>query len=1201
MNTKNLPLCFGVLVVAVLIAVWSIFWGGGVRLGLDLRGGYKLVYEIRAKDTDSADLSQRAISVLKRRIDPLGTSSIEWRPLGKHRFEVRMPAGKEESRLARKAYTDALAALAAGNIQRSKIFKLLAMPASQRPAEIDRLAGDNKDVAGKLGAVVEAHDAVGSAKAAVKAARTDAEKKTANEALQNALSLEEERIAELLATNVKLRRLKVVLGNYVSPAEEKSMKQSSPRELTRRHRAFEEGLATLKKNHAARAVEMDRIVELYRKWSNVRRFLEDPTDLKRLIAKTGVLEFRIAPTVGGDSGLKDEEIKDHRARLAEEGAEPGRKRKDPYQWFKIRGERKDFGHLLTGIDPAGEYYVLLAGNRPNDVMLRGDWRLDDAYPTTDSKTMTPAVGFKFDVRGATRFANLTSSHLQQPMAVLLDDEVYSAPTIQSTISDSGIITGRFSNQEVNELVRTLDAGSLPARINPEPVSESRFDASIGRVNAELGKNAAKWGLITVVVFMLIYYLRAGFVADIALVLNLVLVVGAMSLMEAFLTLPGIAGLILTIGIAVDANVLIFERLREEQEKGQAVRQALKNAYQRAFSAIFDANITTLITCLILGWIGTEEVRGFAVTLGLGICFSLFTALVVTRWIFQAACDLRLMKKPLRLLHIIGVPKINWMSKRHFFWALSVAMMVLGIGSLVWQGKDILGIELAAGTEARLKFKDDVLIDGKLLSDGLVREGFIDSAGNLAAEYDQKADQAQGDEQARLRSIARGFDKLKATARVERVLDDDRVENFLRDRDGNGDREIAASEWKDQELSEAFFAVIDTDGNRRVTAAELDAGLPERTYQVSTTETRVKIIREAAQAAFGKALEARNRCEFDVVTDTSPALRVDLDGSGMTRITLGLANSAAGEYRGMLLDYLDGALIVVKFKGDTAPITPAEATDRVRRTRSGPDFAGLQLNSTGVIGLTPAGRNTFSSLAFLVRPADPEAVQSRSDWDGFAAGEMELLTAALHREDAIIATNYDAQIAGEAQALAIVAILLSCIAIVVYLWLRFGSIQWGLAAVICLVHDVTIVIGLVAVSGWLHDTVVGKALGIASFKLDLPMIAAFLTVIGYSVNDTIVVFDRIRENRGKLKTVSPLVINNSINQTLSRTLLTSGTTFIVVFIMYVWGGPGIHAFNYALLAGIIFGTYSSVAVASPLLLGFKGALVARTTGIEATAE
>ena len=256
-----------------------------------------------------------------------------------------------------------------------------------------------------------------------------------------------------------------------------------------------------------------------------------------------------------------------------------------------------------------------------------------------------------------------------------------------------------------------------------------------------------------------------------------------------------------------------------------------------------------------------------------------------------------------------------------------------------------------------------------------------------------------------------------------------------------------------------------------------------------------------------------------------------------------------------------------------------------------DLRGLTHNETQVrlLGTDSAGRPAF---AVLVRP-----LETPTKWSDFAAKEAKLLTAALYREEALVASNFDAAIAGETAQRAIIAIVLSWLAIVGYLWLRFGSIQWGLAAVICLIHDVIIVVGLVAVTGWLHDTFLGRAMGLASFKIDLAMVAAVMTVIGYSVNDTIVVFDRIRENRGKLTTISSSVINTSINQTLARTVLTSGTTFIVVFIMYVWGGSGIRPFNYALLAGILFGTYSSVAVASPLLMGFKKALVAKTAGAE----
>jgi SecD/SecF fusion protein len=255
----------------------------------------------------------------------------------------------------------------------------------------------------------------------------------------------------------------------------------------------------------------------------------------------------------------------------------------------------------------------------------------------------------------------------------------------------------------------------------------------------------------------------------------------------------------------------------------------------------------------------------------------------------------------------------------------------------------------------------------------------------------------------------------------------------------------------------------------------------------------------------------------------------------------------------------------------------------------------------VIGLPQGGEagegekadQAFTSFAILVQPDDIDKVkQSPKNWDEFAVGERDLLEHALHREGTIPTINFDASIAGQTKWSAIMALIIGWAVIILYLWVRFGQLSWGLGAVICLIHDVTIMVGLVAISGWLFEHMgwLSKALLIEPFKLDLMMITALLTIIGYSVSDTIVVFDRIRENRGKLVHLNEHVINSSINQTLARTLITSGTVFAVVFIMYVWGGPGIHSFNYALLAGVFFGTYSSIAVASPILLGFKGAVI-----------
>jgi SecD/SecF fusion protein len=190
------------------------------------------------------------------------------------------------------------------------------------------------------------------------------------------------------------------------------------------------------------------------------------------------------------------------------------------------------------------------------------------------------------------------------------------------------------------------------------------------------------------------------------------------------------------------------------------------------------------------------------------------------------------------------------------------------------------------------------------------------------------------------------------------------------------------------------------------------------------------------------------------------------------------------------------------------------------------------------------------------------------------------------------TQFAPAVAGEARQKAIIACVLAWLAIIVYLWIRFGQARWGVAAVVCLIHDVIISVGLVALSEYLARTAVGQALLITPVQVDMTIIAAFLTIIGYSVNDTIVVFDRIRENRGKLKVVDAHTINHAINQTLSRTLLTSATVVLALFVMYAIGGAGIHPFCYAMLPGVLVGTYSSIAVAAPLLLGFKEAAIGK---------
>ena len=210
--------------------------------------------------------------------------------------------------------------------------------------------------------------------------------------------------------------------------------------------------------------------------------------------------------------------------------------------------------------------------------------------------------------------------------------------------------------------------------------------------------------------------------------------------------------------------------------------------------------------------------------------------------------------------------------------------------------------------------------------------------------------------------------------------------------------------------------------------------------------------------------------------------------------------------------------------------------------------------------------------------------SEDEWTRFVENEKAKVLAATRLETSLPRVRqFDPSVGGEQKTRALIAIVLSLFAIVTYIWVRFGNVRYGIAAIIALVHDVSITLGAVTACTYIASTMIGKALLIGDFKINLAMIAAFLTLIGYSLNDTIVVFDRIRENRGKNRILNPQTITDSINQTMSRTIMTSFTTFIVVLVMYIFGGPGLRGFNFAIGFGVIIGTYSSIAIAAPILL------------------
>lgn len=672
------------------------------------------------------------------------------------------------------------------------------------------------------------------------------------------------------------------------------------------------------------------------------------------------------------------------------------------------------------------------------------------------------VGFTFNERGGLLMQQLTSEYqpkegsgYRNRLAIMLDDELYSAPTINDVIGSNGQISGDFDSKELQALINVLNAGALDVPLIETPVSEFSVSPLLGIDVQQKGKMAILIAAGAVFVFMLVFYRTAGVVADICLLMNIVLVLGVMSLIQATFTLPGLAGLVLTIGMAVDANVLIFERMREEKEKGSSLRLSIQQGFNKAFSTIVDANVTTLIVAIVLFQIGSDQVRGFAVTLFIGIVMSMFTALYVGRTIFELLEKKRVIKS-LPMMSIVSKTNIQFLSFRGLATIVSAVLIIGGMAAFFTRGENNLDIDFRGGTMVTFR-----------------------TAGEAPSVDEARA------------ALGPNFESG---------------------------------------MSLEQLTVADPDGS----AATL--------YRLRTTDTN----EEAVAAAVAKSFEGgqyeltRQKADFGEVTSTTEGLSATATVD--TPMTTALLKNVVAD-----------ALVAF----DSSAYSDAD------------DF----------ISVEAVGDESNDAKATEFKISTTPDVSSEALGKAFETVNEEFAASPFFDE----VNSFDSAVAGETQQYAIAAMLISLVAIVAYIWIRFQSITFGLAAVAALIHDVLVVLGLVAVAGYLSQTPVGAALLLNDFKINLPMIAAFLTIVGYSLNDTIVVFDRIREVRGKRPWVDVDIVNTSLNGTLSRTLLTSLTTLIVVAILYVIGGEGIHGFAFCLVLGVLVGTYSSIYVASPVLL------------------
>ncbi|MCM8784101.1 MAG: protein translocase subunit SecD [Candidatus Omnitrophica bacterium] len=340
--------------------------------------------------------------------------------------------------------------------------------------------------------------------------------------------------------------------------------------------------------------------------------------------------------------------------------------------------------------------------------LTGD-TLIDARVSFESQFGAPYVSLKFNSQGAKIFSQVTGENVGRRLAIVLDGVVHSAPVIRERIpSGEAQITGRFSIDEANDLAIVLRAGALPAPIKIE--EERTVGPSLGRDSIRAGIFATYIGTIFVVVFMIVYYFFAGFVADLALLLNFIIVLGVLGYFNATLTLPGIAGLALSLGMAVDANVLINERIREELKTGRSLRASIATGYDKAFSAIFDSNLTTLIAAFFLFQFGTGPIKGFAITLTAGILASLFTALIVTRTITETALSLGIIKKYSMLRFFKRELKFDFIGKRKIFYFISLLVVLGGLVYFFYLGEKTYGIDFSGGYLVEYSFKNDIKIE-----------------------------------------------------------------------------------------------------------------------------------------------------------------------------------------------------------------------------------------------------------------------------------------------------------------------------------------------------------------------------------------------------------------------------------------------------------------------------------------------------------
>lgn len=1124
-----------VVLVACLMAIYPP--DQNLRLGKDLAGGVNLVYTLDVKPEDPADVVDKTIEIVKDRVNPDGLFEMSFVKQGRDRLEITMPLPNERVKKLRAEYETTLNRLKDIDADADTLERALRLRGEDRVKALEAMS-DTPERKSLIAPIIEAAKKADESAAALaagqKAGTTGADlDKLIDTAGEAADKLDAAKSAALTASvQPDDMRDALELSNATS-AVRKSAKSAEVVEVPSARSRAVEGIRKRVSPVPGSDKIIDDIIAAHNAYKKERKGFDDPADLERLLQGAGVLEFRIATRLGSnpDEARLRRELKERGPEGVESNSTVWRPINKLDAWYKALDEYEALVANPPGYFAArdlvveerdGKFYMLLR-DEPGWRITKaeGNWRLAQASQGQDEMGR-PAVNFRMDERGAQMMGDLTAAHTGQPMAIVLDDEVISAPSINSRISNSGIIQGNFSQEELNYLIKTMSAGSLQAKLSSKPISKDVHAPDLGADNLTAGLEACALSFIITAVFMCFYYFIPGGVAVVGLVSIGIMMLGIMALQRAAFSLPGIAGVALTFGMAVDSNVLIYERLREELLKGNDPRTALRLSYQRAMSAIVDSNITTLITCIVLGYMGTAEIKGFAITLGIGVVATLFAALVVTKALLFIVIDkLRIPGSANSLPYVVPAiqralsPNVDWLRLRHFFYVFSVVATVLSVSAVFFQGEQLFGLEFRGGTAIQFTLKETTKPDGS-------RETMTATRAEIKQRLDAIAEEADKADN----------NVLKPLVSAEVVPVNPRADGVTSDR-----------------------------------------------FTVRTSITDEEALRNAVVPKFLDIVESRAALVFA----GSTAQRI-ADGAPVYQILDNQLGQTIGrpEVRNDVAAFIGGAAIVLK--DITPPPTQAELQQRLDYTRNQPDFAGRALKRTYSIVVLDGTPERVQTAAVLVR--DP-AVSSFdvSRWrEQFAQQEWDMLRTA-YTETTLLASiqNFSGAIAETFRTQATVALMVSFGLIMIYVWMRFGSFRYSMAAVLPVFHDVGIAIGFIALSGWLyeHFPEVG-VIGIRPFKIDLGMIAGLTTILGYSINDTVVVLDRIRENRGKMAYATKDCINLSINQTMSRTLITGSTTILSLIIIVWLGGETVASFAYTLLVGIIVGTYSSFAIAAPLV-------------------